>query len=302
MNEVLVVWRLLDGKPGHEKQSLGLLQGLASLAPVAAYELDMRFKAMFWRQIRRHLRGEADFPQPDLIIGVGHATHLPMLIARRICGGRTVVLMKPSLPHRLFDLIFVPRHDRYQSKGNLVGTWGVICPSTDEGKAADQGLILLGGPNRTFDWPKGDIARTLNAIVGASPEIQWTVCDSRRTPEGMASQVSETPNLAWQPWHTAATDFLEGALARASYVWVTADSVSMLYEALSAQARVGVISLPARRPSASKYSRGIDLLRRQGHVFGSCDGYRIQDEPLTDFHPENRRCAQIVLERLVQPV
>ena len=257
---------------------------------------------MFWRQIRGHLAGQADFPAPDLIVGVGHATHLPMLIARRVCGGRTVVLMKPSLPHHLFDLIFVPRHDRYQSKGNLVGTSGVICPSTDEGKEPDQGLILLGGPNRTFDWPKADIAHTLNAIVRASPEIRWTVCDSRRTPEGMAAQVSETPNVAWQSWQTAATDFLESALARASYVWVTADSVSMLYEALSAQARVGVIGLPTRRRSASKYSRGIDLLRQQGHVFGSDDGYRLQDAPLTDFYPENHRCAQIVLERLVQPV
>jgi len=119
VKDALVVWRLLDGKPGHEKQSLGLLQGLAALAPVAAYEIDMRSKSMFWGEILRHVRGEAMLPPPHLIVGVGHATHLPMLAARAACGGRTVVLMKPSLPPFLFDLIFVPRHDHYPDKSNV---------------------------------------------------------------------------------------------------------------------------------------------------------------------------------------
>lgn len=303
MNDALVVWRLLDGKPGHEKQSLGLLQGLAALAPVAAYELDMRHKSMFWGEVRRHVWGEAMLPPPHLIVGVGHATHLPMLAARAACGGRTVVLMKPSLPLALFDLIFVPRHDHYPRKGNVVGTWGVICPTTDEGKVADEGLVLIGGPNRTYDWQPDAVAGAVGAIADASPEIRWTACDSRRTPAGLAERVSPRDNLAWQSWRRAPQDFLQEALARASYVWVTADSVSMLYEALSARAQVGIIAMPTRRPNAaSKYARGIEALRERRHVLASEDGYRIQDSRLSDFRPENRRCAEIVLERLVQPV
>ena len=116
-----VVWRLVDGKPGHEKQSAGLLQALAEFTPLAVYEFDMRFKALLWRQLRRYVqRRPADIPSPDLIVGVGHRTHVPMLLARAVCGGRSVVLMKPTLPHGLFDLVFVPRHDRYRRKGNLV--------------------------------------------------------------------------------------------------------------------------------------------------------------------------------------
>ena len=303
MKDALVVWRLLDGKPGHEKQSLGLVQGLAALAPVAAYELEMRKRSMFWGEVLGHVRGEALLPPPHLIVGVGHATHLPMLAARAACGGRTVVLMKPSLPHFLFDLIFVPRHDRYPRKGNVVGTWGVICPTTDQGKVSDEGLVLIGGPNRTYDWQPDALAHAVGAIADASPEIRWTVCDSRRTPEGLPQRVSARSNLAWQSWRKAPKEFLQGALARASYVWVTADSVSMLYEALSARAQVGIIAMPARRPdAASKYARGIEALRERRHVLGSEDGYRIQDSSLSDFRPENRRCAEIVLERLVQPL
>ena len=99
----IVIWRFVDGKPGHEKQSAGLLQGIESIHPIAVFEIDVRFKPFFWCQIRRKLRGETpDLPEPDLLIGAGHRTHLPLLIARIACGGRTVVLMRPTLPHRWF--------------------------------------------------------------------------------------------------------------------------------------------------------------------------------------------------------
>lgn len=297
----LVVWRLLDGKPGHEKQSLGLIQGLEAIMPVATYELDMRFKALYWRQLRRHIAGAAgDLPAPDLIVGVGHATHVPMLLARAVCGGRTVVLMKPSVPHLLFDLIFVPQHDRFPRKRNLVGTRGVICPTADRAKADDAGLILLGGPNRTFEWRSGEVIDRVRAIARASPSTRWTVCDSRRTPEGLAAHLPREPNLSWQSWRTAPGDFLTDALAGARYVWVTADSVSMLYEALSAGARVGVISLPPRPGGrGNKHLRGIGQLRERGHVLASDDGLRLQEARAVEFPPENRRCAAIVAERLL---
>jgi mitochondrial fission protein ELM1 len=47
--------------------------------------------------------------------------------------------------------------------------------------------------------------------------------------------------------HDTAPDWLPNLLARAAEVWVSADSVSMIYEALSAGAHVGVLEVPARR-------------------------------------------------------
>ena len=104
----VVVWRFTDGKPGHEKQSHGLLQALGELTPLEIHRFDVRFRYMLWRQLRGHaLHGDVDVPIPDLIVGVGHRTHPWMLLSRLVCGGKVVVLMKPSLPHRWFDLVFV---------------------------------------------------------------------------------------------------------------------------------------------------------------------------------------------------
>ena len=297
----LVVWRLVDGKPGHEKQSAGLLQGIEALVPTEVYDFDMRFKALLWRQVRGHARnGVVDVPPPQLILGVGHRTHLPLLISRAVCGGKSVVLMKPTLPHRLFDLIFVPRHDRYRRRGNLVETRGVVCPSLENRKTPTAGLILLGGANRHFEWSNADVAAQIQAIAAASPAVAWQVCDSRRTPSSFGEALPGIANLRFRPWRTLQSDFLEQALARARYVWVTADSASMLYEALSTGAQVGVIALAAKNPLRdNKLVRGIRLLLAQGHVFSTADGFRLQDSLLPPhFYPENKRCAKVVVDRL----
>ena len=300
--DTLVVWRFVDGKPGHEKQSAGLLQALAELAALEVYEFDMRFKALLWRQVRGYVgRGPIDIPAPDLLIGVGHRTHLPMVVARAACGGRSVVLMKPTLPHRLFDLVFVPRHDRYRRKGNLVETRGVICPSDNAAKDPSEGLILLGGTNRYFHWSSEDVATQVGAITRAAPEVRWQVCDSRRTPSDLRQALPAVPNLVYRPWQSTSSDFLTRALGVAHTVWVTADSASMLYESLSVGAHVGIIALaPKKTERANKHARGIRLLLSQGHVFSTADGFRLQGRLLPPhFFPENRRCASIVLDRCV---
>ena len=293
----LVVWRFVDGKPGHEKQSAGLVQGIETLRRVEVYEFDMRFKGLLYRQLRACLRRTAtDLPRPHLLIGVGHRTHLPLLAARLVCGGKSVVLMKPSLPFRLFDLLFIPQHDPHRRASNVIETRGVICPTTDAPKNPGEGMILLGGTNPHFTWSNDHVATQAAAIAKAAPDVHWQVCDSRRTPPGMVDVLPVAPNLTYRHWRSTPSDFLEKTLAKARYAWVTADSASMLYESLSARAHVGIIHLEPKHPRrVSKHIRGIGLLHAQGHIQLAEDGYRLKtDSPR--FCPENRRCAEIVVK------
>ena len=299
----VVIWQFVDGKPGHEKQSTALVDGIEALCPVEVHDIDVRFKAMLWRQIRRHLvGGDPDLPDPDLLVGVGHRTHLPLLLARIACGGNTVVLMKPTLPHALFDLLFVPQHDRAGKRANVVRTRGVICPSATAPKEPGSGLILLGGTSPHFEWVDGEVAEAVGAIARASPDIRWQVCDSRRTPEGLAERLPDAPNLTFRHWRSASADFLESTLPGVQYVWVSADSASMLYESLSAGATVGVIALTPKRKGGNKHAANLRELVADGYVTSSADGLRLDDDtPRPPFHPENRRCAEIVVDRLLEP-
>ncbi|NIO15096.1 MAG: hypothetical protein GTN86_07590, partial [Xanthomonadales bacterium] len=89
----------------HDNQSLGLAEALAgevrcdihTLTPLGAI-------AALTALATGKLPALASCPDPDLVLGAGHATHLSMLAARRARGGRLVLMMSPTLPRRLFDL------------------------------------------------------------------------------------------------------------------------------------------------------------------------------------------------------
>ena len=90
-----VVWRFSDGKSGHDNQSLGLVDALQRRTRIHSYDIPVQPGAALDWLIGRFPAGSL-LPDPWLIIGAGHATHLPMLAARRARGGRTAVLMRPG--------------------------------------------------------------------------------------------------------------------------------------------------------------------------------------------------------------
>ncbi len=295
----LRVWRFVDGKLGHEKQTLGLTQALADKVSVDIRDFDVRSQGTWGAEIKAKLQRRTRVRcEPDLIVGAGHATHWPMLMTGLFCGGRTVLLMSPSLPVGLFDLVFIPQHDRSRRADNVVETSGVIAPARRAEKDAGSGLILLGGNNRHFEWSDDDVFRELQRVIRANPELDWTICDSRRTPSSMYGVLNNFTEGVFIGWRDSALDFLEKRLSTASQVWVTADSVSMLYESLSAGASVGVIALPLKKPKRSnKLARGLSQLREDGQIHLSHESPRMPAKTQAST-TESHRCADIVLERL----
>jgi hypothetical protein len=208
--------------------------------------------------------------------------------------------MSPSLPAGLFDLVFAPHHDRRRGANNVIETLGVIGPTHQSEKDSNAGWILLGGVNRHFEWRDDEVFFQVEAVMRANPELNWTICDSRRTPSSMSSALNMLADGMFTSWQDAAPDFLESRLPTAAQVWVTADSVSMLYEALSAGAVVGVMELPLKRPKRSnKLVRGLLKLHENGQIHLSHESPRMPIKAATSrTMSESRRCADIVLERL----
>lgn len=245
-----VVWVVSDGKPGHLNQSLGLAEALARATPITIHTLPAlpAWRALLALLLKR-VPGSA-LPAPDLIVGAGHATHLTLLAARRARGGRAVVLMKPSLPRRWFDLCMVPRHDGVAEDAHTLVTEGAlnrIRPAAAHDSSL--GLILIGGASKHFDWDNDALALQIKSVLARSPDIHWTLTTSRRTPPDFVSELPASPNLTVVPHTDTAADWLPEQLARCGTVWVTPDSASMVFEALTAGADVGVFDLPVRPKS-----------------------------------------------------
>ena len=94
--------------------------------------------------------------------------------------------------------------------------------------------------------------------------LQWQVADSRRTPQGTLAQFADSSAIL-REWQGCPPDWLAQQMASAGQIWVTGDSISMIFEALQSRARVGIIALPSRKP-ANKVRSAVQRLVDQGLV------------------------------------
>ena len=275
MTRAVVVWQWTDGKRGHERQCEGLVGALKERVALDHYVLPIVPSPLrrLFDFLSSALPAQAELPDPDLIVGAGRSCGWPLLAARRARGGRTVCIMRPQLPQRCFDLCIIPRHDGVLPTETVIVSDGPLNPMRPAAlRETDLGVILLGGPSAHHDWDNEAIFAQLAQLLASVPGMRWVVSDSRRSPPALTVRLAAMSNVAFVSHRDAPPDWLPALLARATQAWVSADSVSMIYEALSAGAHVGVLEVPARR-----VDRIIAIaadLRARGRVMSLADAAR----------------------------
>jgi len=290
-----IVWRFSDGKPGHDVQTLGLVRALQAQTDVGVFTVPLqRGVSGLWLWLSgRYPRG-ARLPAPDLLVGAGHRTHFHLLAARRRWGGRIILCMKPSLPLSWFDLCLIPEHDAPPPAANVLVTSGVLNTVQAGGcHDSDSGLIVLGGPSRHFHWDDEDMVRQLEQLLAARPGRRWLLTTSPRTPAELTRRLAGLRGFEYAPFDAADSGWLAQRMAGAGEVWVSEDSMSMLYEALSSGARVGVLRV--RRGAANRVTAAVDALLERGWL-GRPDDWQPGSGPGWPLN-EAGRCAAWVRQR-----
>lgn len=298
----VIVWGITDGRAGHRSQ----LQGLSSaLAQRCHSEYHERAAPPLSRTLVELALGRARFaaglPDPDIIIGAGHATHPAVLCAQHARGGTTVILMQPSLPLRWFDLCIIPEHDEVAPGKRVMLSRGPLNNVKPAGKRNNHGIIMVGGPSRHYRWDEEMVLRQIAAIIKSDPR-PWILADSPRTPETMrtalARQAGEDTDYLF--WEKTPASWLRDRLGECHTAWVSEDSMSMIYEALTGGARTGLLNLAPRRNS--RIVRGINSLVREGDVTRFHD-WRGGPLPLPRrTYDEASRCAGELINRFLPAV
>ena len=205
--------------------------------------------------------------------------------------------MKPTIPAAFFDLCLIPEHDLSgRPADNILATRGMLnrIPAEQPPKR-DRGLILIGGPSKHHGWNHETLIESISSIVAGHSSLDWHLADSRRTPDHFLDHLSSLDLTV----HSAADkppDWLPAELLSAKEIWVTEDSMSMIYEALTARARVGLLPMP-RKSKRSRVVRGVDQLAEEGWVRFYSSGTKTDlQEPPGILH-ESSRCAREVLQR-----
>lgn len=258
----ITIWRITDGKAGHDSQSTGLCNAIERLKPCARFDLPatpLLDNLIDFVSMRTGKAGK--LPDPDIIIGAGHATHLTMLTGKRVRNGKTVVLMRPSLPLTFFDCCIIPKHDAPPLKENVIVTTGALNPMLyNENKSRNSGLILLGGPSKHYIWDSQAVVNQLTAIIRENRDIRWAIADSPRTPGETSNMIKRllNANIEFLSFKETGTDTLHKLIFDAGRIWISADSISMVFEALTSGAKVGLIEVKKRKKT--RLSNAINAL------------------------------------------
>jgi len=295
-----VIWRISDGRVGHDSQSKGLIKALNLIKPCDCHDIDITDKKYgILDFLFKKFTTIEQLPDPDIIIGAGHHTHLPILCAKRTRGGKSIVIMKPSISASCFDFCFIPEHDNPKIADNILTTKGAInCITPSAEHIGDHGLILIGGPSRHFYWDNEYLMQQLKEILNTHIDIKWEVSDSARTPEETRKALAalRAPNAEYYDYSSTGATWVARRLNLAANVWVSADSVSMIYEALTSGSAVGLLDVPAC--GTSKLTNNIAGLVEDSmttpYSKWLVEGKLVRPPVLLN---EAKRCAEYIFEK-----
>lgn len=296
----VTIWRFTDGKPGHDSQSKGLCAAIEKLKDCKRFDIsiDPLHKNISNLLLKRFPAGK-NLPDPDLIIGAGHGSHLPMLAARHARKGKIIVLMKPSLPLSLFDLCLIPKHDSPPDHDNVITTTGALNPiQFNKNKESNKGLILLGGPSRHFYWNNDSIIEQLDNILSDNTNLAWTIANSPRTPAEafMVIQKKGFNNVEFLSYKNTNTNKLHELIYKSQTIWVSADSISMIYESLTSGADVGLLEV--KEKAESRINNAIKQLIKSGQLTAYSAWEKTKSLKYSGGAlNEAERCSGLLLER-----
>lgn len=220
----------------------------------------------------------------DTVISCGTATEAVNLILSRDCAARSCYIHKPQFGRRYFSAVLVPGHDQNAARGNTIRTRGALSfvrpermrelrdrARTEAGIPAEAraAALLVGGPSKHTPWDPPALERLFFALRDSIREhkLYLLVTTSRRTDAAVESAVERL--FTGEPMcpvtvianRSNPSNAYEGILAASDIVLVTADSVSMISEAVSTGKPVGILAAgPARR---GKMERFLESLERE---------------------------------------
>ena len=285
-----------DGKPGHLAQTRGLSDAIARRAAVRVVE---------WAVADASAEPAHDADAAGLVLAAGRRTYRPALGLARRLGAPTVALMNPGwLYRRRFDLCVIPQHDGVAESSNILITDGALNglqPAADA--SPTDALLLIGGPSKHHHWEDESIAAQLHTLLSREQSLRWTATGSRRTPastDRLLHQLAEqhAGRFVYTPASQTPRGWVAEQLERCGVCWVSEDSVSMVYEALTAGARVGLLDVPAKSKKPGRVVRGVRSLIERGWVV-RYDDWR-EGGALPSARPplaEADRVAEVILSR-----
>ena len=261
--KIKVIWRFKDGKAGHDKQSLALVESLMNQTKCRLFDFNVQDQRNpILDIIFKNYKLPEGITKPDIAIGAGHKTHLHLLAIKRCFNAKIVVIMKPSIPLIFFDLCIIPKHDGIKNGPNIINIQSSLVKFNSNLKKKENiGLILIGGPSKHYFWDSKTVLEEICKISKKFKFRKLLLSTSRRTPFDFLDQLNELniPDIKVYEYSKIKSDWLDKHINKVKNIWVTNDSYSMVTEALASGADVDIIGLKVKQDS--KLSKEMKVIK-----------------------------------------
>ncbi|GAA5094204.1 ELM1/GtrOC1 family putative glycosyltransferase [Wohlfahrtiimonas larvae] len=241
-----IIYCISDGKIGHLRQSEGLAKALQKLRP-HDYDVQILPKFSLWQWLKSLGQCAKKIEANSLVVGAGHRTHFSLLYYKWKYAAKSIVIMKPSLPKVWFDYCIVPKHDGLPERDNVLVTEGAMnALSLMDATKEDQTLVLIGGPSFACEWKNTHVYQELSARISLKNDDKKIILStSRRTPQdfivNLPKDILDKSEII--DFQVVDESWLPKQLLKSKEAWVTAESISMIYESLSAGCLVKIIDV-----------------------------------------------------------
>ena len=240
-----------DGKAGHRSQAVGLYKAMQrqSNIEVTFQEISIQELPIF-SLLKAIWAGRFGLfeKKPDYIFGVGSHTQARVLLLGRVYPkAKTVIMMKPNFPVNWFDYAIIPQHDGVKESMHVITTQGALNPIVNENRhQPNRILIALGGNSKRHQWNDEKVLSSIQRLVENNVHATFILTTSRRTPDTFLETFAQQnfySKLQIFPVEHTPQGWVFEEMQKAEAVWVTEDSVSMIFEALTAGCKVGIIKI-----------------------------------------------------------
>ena len=257
-----VIWALTGDKTGDNNQLLALAElvgapfEIKKLSYNLARAVPPRFLGTSLLSLTPEARRQLAPPWPDLVIAIGRRSVATARWLKKNHGSKLALIGHPRVDPRHFDLVIttrqypVPRHENVILLPMPMSRLGQPQSPNDAesfllGSLPRPHLLLaLGGPTKYWALDKGSTVAAVDALLerGAKSGGSIIAIGSRRTPAEVLDAVRAGLTAPHRLIDEPAIRF-SSLMHDADEIFVTADSISMLSEAIQTGKPVGMIPI-----------------------------------------------------------
>jgi mitochondrial fission protein ELM1 len=301
MSEFPRTWALLGDKTGDNNQLLALAEALGwpfetrTLRYNLVRAIPPRNLGATLASLTRASRALIRAPWPDLILAIGRrSTPAILWIRERSPTTRLVLIGHPRVEPERFDLVITTRQYPVPPRDNVITLPLAMSRRRDPGvPTADERaffdalprphlLFAIGGPTKYWELDERSVGCALDTAVARAEAAGGTLIAvrSRRTPEELIERATKRLAKSRHQLVLGGMPRFPMLMADADEIFVTADSVSMLSEAIHSGKPVGMVPL-TMSPKGEKVLGGKELTGF-GWGYGRRDLRRIWEQLSND--------------------